>query len=73
MVFAVGALFIGWVLRLPRRTRNFFMLAGALYVTGGLPLAEHPFALRARRAIDGLTVFDSYHCSRYNTNTSAPA
>ena len=36
VVFAVGALFIRWVLRLPRRTRNFFMLAGALYVTGGL-------------------------------------
>ncbi len=36
VVFAVGALFIRWVLRLPRRTRNFFMLARALYVTRGL-------------------------------------
>jgi len=28
-----------------------------------------PFAHGAAHAINGLTLFDSYHCSRYNTNT----
>jgi uracil-DNA glycosylase family 4 len=32
-------------------------------------LADHPFAHGAVHAIGALTVFDSYHCSRYNTNT----
>jgi uracil-DNA glycosylase len=32
-------------------------------------LALHPFAHGARHDIGGLAVFDSYHCSRYNTNT----
>lgn len=31
--------------------------------------AAHPFVHGARTEIDGLTVFSSYHCSRYNTNT----
>ena len=31
--------------------------------------ADHPFAHGAARAIGGLVLFDSYHCSRYNTNT----
>jgi len=37
----------------------------------GLPLRAHPFAHGARHALaDGrLTMFDSFHCSRYNTNT----
>ena len=35
----------------------------------GRRLADHPFAHGARHAIGRLTVFDSYHCSRYNTNT----
>jgi uracil-DNA glycosylase len=35
----------------------------------GAPLAAHPFAHGARREAAGLVVFDSYHCSRYNTNT----
>jgi uracil-DNA glycosylase family 4 len=36
----------------------------------GIPLRAHPFAHGARHAVsDGLTLFDSYHCSRYNTNT----
>lgn len=35
----------------------------------GARLADHPFAHRARHDIGGLAVFDSYHCSRYNTNT----
>ena len=36
----------------------------------GAKRAAAPFAhgARARRS-DGLTLFDSYHCSRYNTNT----
>lgn len=29
----------------------------------------HPFAHGARHALHGLALFDSYHCSRYNTNT----
>jgi uracil-DNA glycosylase family 4 len=35
----------------------------------GSRLAAHPFAHGARHAVGGLAVFDSYHCSRYNTNT----
>jgi len=30
---------------------------------------DHPFSHGGRHLIDGLTLFDSYHCSRYNTNT----
>jgi len=29
----------------------------------------HPFGHGTRNEIDGLTIFSSYHCSRYNTNT----
>ena len=29
----------------------------------------HPFGHGAKSEIDGLTIFSSYHCSRYNTNT----
>jgi uracil-DNA glycosylase family 4 len=37
----------------------------------GMRLAAHPFAHGARHGLpDGApTLFDSYHCSRYNTNT----
>jgi uracil-DNA glycosylase family 4 len=36
----------------------------------GKKRAAHPFAHGAAHVIsDALTVFDSYHCSRYNTNT----
>ena len=35
----------------------------------GERLAAHPFAHGARHDIGGLAIFDSYHCSRYNTNT----
>ncbi len=37
----------------------------------GLRLAQFPFGHGARHALDGegLALFDSYHCSRYNTNT----
>jgi uracil-DNA glycosylase family 4 len=32
--------------------------------------ADHPFAHGARHGLrDGRVLFDSYHCSRYNTNT----
>jgi uracil-DNA glycosylase len=37
-------------------------------VLGGR-LAGHPFAHGARHDLGGLAIFDSYHCSRYNTNT----
>lgn len=37
--------------------------------TLGARLAAHPFAHGARHDIGGLEIFDSYHCSRYNTNT----
>jgi len=30
---------------------------------------DHPFAHGGVRAMGGITLFDSYHCSRYNTNT----
>ena len=35
----------------------------------GLRLAAHPFAHGAAHRAGALTLFDSYHCSRYNTNT----
>lgn len=35
----------------------------------GRRAASAPFAHGARHAMDGLALFDSYHCSRYNTNT----
>jgi uracil-DNA glycosylase family 4 len=31
--------------------------------------SRHPFGHGAQHRIGGLTLFDSYHCSRYNTNT----
>ncbi len=37
--------------------------------TLGARLAAHPFAHGARHELGGYAVFDSYHCSRYNTNT----
>ena len=37
--------------------------------TLGHRLADHPFAHGARHALGPLAAFDSYHCSRYNTNT----
>src|SRR5262249_19521093 len=37
--------------------------------TLGRRLATMPFGHGAQHAIDGLILFDSYHCSRYNTNT----
>jgi uracil-DNA glycosylase len=35
----------------------------------GARLATHPFAHGAVHHVEGLALFDSYHCSRYNTNT----
>ncbi|MEZ5839934.1 MAG: uracil-DNA glycosylase [Hyphomicrobiales bacterium] len=35
----------------------------------GAVRARHAFGHGAVHAIDGLQLFDSYHCSRYNTNT----
>jgi uracil-DNA glycosylase len=37
--------------------------------TLGARLAAYPFSHGARHAIGELVLFDSYHCSRYNTNT----
>ena len=42
----------------------------AVLMALGLRRADHVFAHGARHALDGGRVlFDSYHCSRYNTNT----
>ncbi len=35
----------------------------------GARLAAFPFAHGARHDLGGYAIFDSYHCSRYNTNT----
>lgn len=35
----------------------------------GGALSKHPFGHGARHLIGGVTLFNSYHCSRYNTNT----
>jgi uracil-DNA glycosylase family 4 len=35
----------------------------------GARLATHPFAHGAVHELEGLRLYDSYHCSRYNTNT----
>ena len=35
----------------------------------GARLAAHPFRHGTASVLNGLTVFSSYHCSRYNTNT----
>lgn len=35
----------------------------------GLRVADYPFGHGSRYQIGGLTLFSSYHCSRYNTNT----
>ncbi|NOT41714.1 MAG: uracil-DNA glycosylase, partial [Alphaproteobacteria bacterium] len=32
-------------------------------------LSAHPFAHNAKHDLDRATLIDSYHCSRYNTNT----
>jgi uracil-DNA glycosylase family 4 len=42
----------------------------AVLMAFGVRRAEYPFAHAARHALPGgRTLFDSYHCSRYNTNT----
>jgi uracil-DNA glycosylase family 4 len=35
----------------------------------GAPLSRHPFSHGAKHDIGAITLYDSYHCSRYNTNT----
>jgi uracil-DNA glycosylase len=37
--------------------------------TLGGKLASHPFGHGARHMLGGFRLYDSYHCSRYNTNT----
>ncbi len=41
----------------------------SLVVALGEKMARHPFGHGRRHAIGRLAIFDSYHCSRYNTNT----
>lgn len=42
----------------------------SLLTTLGARRADYPFAHGAKHAVPGgLTLYDSYHCSRYNTNT----
>ncbi|HEX4408457.1 MAG TPA: uracil-DNA glycosylase [Xanthobacteraceae bacterium] len=40
-----------------------------LMVTQDVRRSLYPFGHGSRHAIDDLVIFDSYHCSRYNTNT----
>jgi uracil-DNA glycosylase len=37
--------------------------------TLGGKVSAHPFRHGGRHEIGGFTLFSSYHCSRYNTNT----
>lgn len=41
----------------------------AVLTTLGVRKADHPFGHAAVHDLGALTVVDSYHCSRYNTNT----
>jgi len=41
----------------------------SVVVSLGERMSRFKFAHGARHAIGGVTLFDSYHCSRYNTNT----
>ena len=42
----------------------------AVLMAAGVKNSQSPFGHGARHALpSGLTLFDSYHCSRYNTNT----
>ncbi len=38
LVLLIAAVFLRWVLKLPKRTRNYFILAGIVFVSGGLGL-----------------------------------
>lgn len=56
------------------RTRAYLALGriahDSLLTTLGEKRARHPFGHGAEHRLgDGTTLFDSYHCSRYNTNT----
>lgn len=42
---------------------------GAVLGTLGVRKSHYPFRHGALHELDGVTVADSYHCSRYNTNT----
>lgn len=57
-----------------RQTRAYLALGriahDSLLTTLGEKRARHPFGHGAEHRLgDGTTLFDSYHCSRYNTNT----
>ena len=41
----------------------------SIVVALGGRLAAHPFSHAARHEVGGFSLYDSYHCSRYNTNT----
>ncbi|HYB11442.1 MAG TPA: uracil-DNA glycosylase [Alphaproteobacteria bacterium] len=41
----------------------------SVVVSAGIRLAAAAFAHGRSHPLDGLTLYDSYHCSRYNTNT----
>jgi uracil-DNA glycosylase len=42
---------------------------GAVLTTLGARKSRYPFKHGALHEVNGLTIADSYHCSRYNTNT----
>lgn len=66
------AFLIGRITALPKLTH---MLAlgriahESVLRMGGYRLADHTFGHANRHELDDVVLYDSYHCSRYNTNT----
>jgi uracil-DNA glycosylase len=65
--------FLGATIKEMRKLRAVVALGRVAHetfiVAHGARRSQYPFAHGQAHAINGLQLFDSYHCSRYNTNT----